>query len=137
MSDSDSESDTGEPRGCFTLSRGRPIKITSTNTNMWIVLGPKREFEVQYLRAGETVTITPNQGKVGVVRHREERKNGKWVFTVDLYTVKKPKEGDKLEAKGEVKQVEKVLGVSTKHIKPSFSTNYSRALSSGLIFRSP
>ena len=120
MSDSDSESDTGEPRGCFTLSRGRPIKITSTNTNMWIVLGPKREFEVQYLRAGETVTITPNQGKLGIVRHREERKNGKWLFTVDLYIVKRPQAGDVLEAKGEVKQVESVLNVSISHTKPSF-----------------
>ena len=124
MSDSESDievSDTEEERGCFSLSKGKPITITSTNRNMWIVLGPKKEFEVQFLQAGQETTITPNQGKVGIVTktHTNPLETpGNRSFTVDLYKVKP--DGNILEAKAESRKVEVMQDVSTSHIKPTF-----------------
>ena len=108
-------SDTDADEGFFSPSKGKPIAIT-TNRKILIVLGPKREFEVQVLEPGSH-TITPNQGKVGIVRHTEKRENGKYVYTVDLYRVKNPKVGDKLEATGVVREVEEMRDVSFFHIK--------------------
>ena len=114
-------SDTDADEGFFSPSKGKPIAIT-TNRKILIVLGPKREFEVQVLEPGSH-TITPNQGKVGIVRHTEKRENGKYVYTVDLYRVKNPNVGDKLEATGVVREVEEMLDVSYFHIKSILQTN--------------
>ena len=129
MSDSESDievSDTEEEREWFTPSKGKPVTITSTNRDMWIVLGHKREFEVQFLQAGQETTITPNQGKVGIVTKKDiNPHSGNWSFTVDLYKLYKVKpkllaEGNILEAKAESRKVEVMQDVSTSHIKPTF-----------------
>jgi len=108
MSDSESDievPDTEEKRGFVTPAKGKPISITSTNMDMWIVCGPRKHFVTQFLDAGEETTITPKDGKVGIITKTKGDVVGKQSFTVNLYEVK-PKTGDKLEAEAESKPVE-------------------------------